>query len=88
MNALPNLFSPLTIGNLTISNRIVMPPMATNFGDSDGFVTDDIIAYYAERARGGVGYITIEHTAVRIDGRAFSTMLMIGKRLKSAASCT
>ena len=54
-----------------------MPPMATNFGDADGFVTDDIIAYYAERARGGAGYITVEHTAIRPDGRAFPTMLLI-----------
>jgi len=78
MSHLSHLFSPITIGNLEIENRIVMPPMATNFGDSNGFVTDDIIAYYAERARGGVGYITVEHTAIRVDGRAFPTMLMIG----------
>jgi len=54
-----------------------MPPMATNFGDVDGFVTDAVIAYYVERARGGVGYITVEHTAIRPDGRAFPTMLLL-----------
>jgi len=77
MSYLPHLFSPIKINNLEIPNRIVMPPMATNFGDSDGFVTDEVIAYYAERACGGAGYITIEHTAVRQDGRAFPTMLLI-----------
>ena len=77
MNSLPNLFSPIKINQLVIDNRIVLPPMATNFGDGDGHVTDDVIAYYLERARGGAGYLTIEHTAVRIDGRAFPTMLMI-----------
>ena len=77
MNQLPNLFSPIKINQLEINNRIVLPPMATNFADTDGYVTDAVIAYYVERARGGVGYITIEHTAIRIDGRAFPTMLMI-----------
>ena len=77
MNQLPNLFSPIKINQLEINNRIVLPPMATNFADADGYVTDAVIAYYVERARGGVGYITVEHTAIRIDGRAFPTMLMI-----------
>jgi len=77
MNHLPNLFSPIKINQLEISNRIVLPPMATNFADGDGYVTDAVVAYYVERARGGAGYITIEHTAVRVDGRAFPTMLMI-----------
>ena len=65
MNHLPNLFSPIKINQLEISNRIVLPPMATNFADGDGYVTDAVVAYYVERARGGAGYITIEHTAVR-----------------------
>ena len=77
MKSLNHLFSPIRINALEISNRIVLPPMATNLGDKDGHVTDEVIAYYAERARGGVGYITIEHTAVRQDGRAFPTMLLI-----------
>ena len=78
MKTLSHLFKPIQINSLKIANRIVLPPMATNFGDADGHVTDQVIEYYAERARGGVGYITIEHTAVRQDGRAFPTMLLIG----------
>jgi 2,4-dienoyl-CoA reductase-like NADH-dependent reductase (Old Yellow Enzyme family)/thioredoxin reductase len=64
------LFSPYKIGTLELANRIVMAPMATYYGTSDGYVTDRNIAYYAERARGGVGYITMEHTAVAPNGRA------------------
>ena len=52
MNHLPNLFSPIKINQLEINNRIVLPPMATNFADSDGYVTDAVVAYYVERARG------------------------------------
>ena len=71
------LFSPFSIGNLSLENRVVMPPMATNYASSEGFVTDRQIAYYVERARGGVGYITVEHTAIHEHGKASPKMLMI-----------
>ena len=61
--SLDSFFSPITIGKLAIQNRIVMPPMATNYTSPEGFVTDRQIAYYVERAKGGVGYITVEHLA-------------------------
>lgn len=54
-----------------------MPPMATNFAGEDGFVNERHIAYYLRRARGGVGYITFEHTGVLKQGRAFPNMALI-----------
>ena len=75
--ALKSLFSPFSIGNLKLENRIVMPPMATNYATSEGFVSDRQIAYYVARARGGVGYITVEHTAIHEHGKASPKMLMI-----------
>src|SRR5512136_741404 len=72
-----NLFSPFQIGSLELKNRIVMPPMATNFAGEDGFVNERHIAYYLRRARGGVGYITSEHTGVLRQGRAFPNMALI-----------
>lgn len=63
------LFDPIKIGNMNIKNRIVMPPMTTNFPDEDGFVTQQLIDYYSERAKGGVGLIIIEATYGRKDGR-------------------
>jgi len=71
------LFSPFRIGTLELRNRIVMPPMATNFAGEDGSVNDRHIAYYVKRAKGGVGYITFEHTGVLRQGRAFSNMALI-----------
>lgn len=50
------LFSPITIKGLYFKNRIVMPPMATNYG----IVTDQSIAYYTKRSLGGVGSIIVE----------------------------
>jgi len=74
---LDKLFSPFHIGPLTMQNRIVMPPMATNYATPEGFVTERQIAYYVERAKGGVGYITVEHTGVLQQGKASPNMLMI-----------
>ena len=45
------------IGRLTIPNRVVMPAMGTNLSATGGGVTDDIIAFYEARAKGGVGLI-------------------------------
>ena len=75
--SLDSLFNPVTIGSLTIENRIVMPPMATNYASKEGYVTDKIVDYYAERARGGVGYITVEHTGILPEGKASPKMLLI-----------
>ena len=77
MTRFKTLFSPFQIGNLELRNRIVMPPMATNFASEDGFVNERHIAYYLRRARGGVGYITSEHTGVLRQGRAFLNMTLI-----------
>jgi len=57
------LFEPVKIGNLELKNRVVMPPMTTNFA-KDGKVTDSTVDYYTERARGGVGLIVIEDAIV------------------------
>src|SRR3982074_3794870 len=54
------LLTPARIGRVEIPNRIVMPPMTTRTADAEGFVTDDTMAYYLARARGGEGLITIE----------------------------
>ncbi|RJX30123.1 MAG: FAD-dependent oxidoreductase [Desulfarculus sp.] len=74
---LPNLFSPFAIKSLKTSCRIVMPPMATNYASREGLVTEQQIAYYLARARGGVGYITVEHTGILDQGKASPFMLML-----------
>jgi 2,4-dienoyl-CoA reductase-like NADH-dependent reductase (Old Yellow Enzyme family)/thioredoxin reductase len=53
------LFQPITIGDVEISNRIMMAPMNSRYG-YDGFVTDQLVDYYAERAKGGAGFICVE----------------------------
>lgn len=54
-----NLFSKGRISNLVLKNRVVMSPMSVGMADKDGNPTDETIAYYEERARGGVGLIIL-----------------------------
>lgn len=62
------LNEPLRIKNITLSNRIVMPPMARELGD-DGKASDALIEYYAKRAE-GTGLIIVEHEYVSPEGIA------------------
>jgi 2,4-dienoyl-CoA reductase-like NADH-dependent reductase (Old Yellow Enzyme family)/thioredoxin reductase len=63
-NHFPRLFQPGRIGSMKLKNRLIMPPMATNYASKEGEVTDRQIAYYEERAKGGVGLIIIEISCV------------------------
>ena len=63
------LLTPARIGPVEIKNRIVMPPMTTRLADDEGFVTDESIAYYMARVRGGTGLITVEMASPERAGR-------------------
>jgi len=69
------LFAPIRIGAMTVKNRIVLPAMGTRLADRQGYLTDRLIAYYRERARGGAGYLTVEHACVHPSGRAHENMV-------------
>lgn len=58
------LFTRGKIGNLELKNRIVLPPMGTNMASYTGEATDEIIRFYAERAKGGCGLIITEITRI------------------------
>jgi 2,4-dienoyl-CoA reductase-like NADH-dependent reductase (Old Yellow Enzyme family)/thioredoxin reductase len=68
MKALSHILSPLTIKSLELSNRVVMPPMGTNLGHSDGTVSAETLAYMKRRAKGGPGMIITEITGVHAEG--------------------
>ena len=75
-NTYPNLFSPQKIGQHTIKNRVWMSAHATLLV-RDHLFTDEHVSYYVERAKGGVGIITMEAMAVHettqpYKGKAFA----------------
>lgn len=57
------LFTPLRIGGHEVRNRVFMSS-ATLMFSTDGIVSDRHVAYYAERARGGIGLIIPEEIEV------------------------
>ncbi|WP_328766353.1 NADH:flavin oxidoreductase/NADH oxidase [Streptomyces sp. NBC_00286] len=67
------LFEPYTLRDVTIPNRVWMPPMcqysAAPEGPDVGAPNDWHFAHYAARATGGTGLIVVEATAVSAEGR-------------------
>ncbi|MDX6541167.1 MAG: hypothetical protein QOI71_2777, partial [Gaiellales bacterium] len=59
--AYPNLFSEWSIRSTPIANRVVFAPTCPTWvaDPYEGIFTDQAVAYYEERARGGCGLIII-----------------------------
>ena len=62
------LHNEFLIKRMRLRNRLVLPPLTTNYAAADGHVTDKIIQFYGRRSR-DVGLVIVEATAVRADGR-------------------
>ena len=60
MTAFPRLSSPFSIGAMQLKNRMVMSPMTTAYCNDDQTPSERLIRYFEERAKGGVGLITME----------------------------
>jgi len=71
--AVSALFEPFTLREVTIPNRVWMPPMcqysAVPDGPGTGAPNDWHFAHYAARAAGGTGLIIVEATGVSPEGR-------------------
>ena len=64
----PQLFKPITVGGLTLQNRIVIAPMC-QYSAVDGCMTDWHLIHLGHLALSGAGLLTIEATAVEPRGR-------------------
>ena len=69
MSQLSSLFSPIKIGSMELPNRIMMAPMTVDYGLPDETPSDRQLAYYGERAAGGMGLIGLEVCSVDPDHR-------------------
>ena len=74
----PHLLSPLDLGFTTLRNRVLMGSMHTGLEDRTGRFPR-LAAYFAERARGGVGLIVTGGFAPNVEG----WLLPFGSRLAS-----
>ena len=59
-----HLLAPGKIGTLSLRNRILMCPMGDNQATADGHVTDQQIAYFEARARGGAALLLVGSVGV------------------------
>ena len=70
------LLTPLSAGALHLSNRLVMPPMATARAEQDGTVNDAILDYYREKSAGGyLSLVIVEHSFVQQAGKASANQM-------------
>ena len=68
MTAYPHLLAPLPLGSITLKNRVLMGSMHTGLEEApNGFAR--LAAFYAARARGGVGLIVTGGIAPNFSGR-------------------
>lgn len=73
--SITNLFSPVTIKQMELSNRIVVSPMQ-QYSSPDGKVNNWHLVHLGSRAVGGAGLIITESTAVSPEGGALYLMLV------------
>ncbi|HUO23084.1 MAG TPA: NADH:flavin oxidoreductase/NADH oxidase [Caulobacteraceae bacterium] len=62
------LFSPFQLKDITLRNRIAVPPMC-QYSAVEGVITDWHEPHYVGMARGGPGLVIVEATGVSPDGR-------------------
>jgi 2,4-dienoyl-CoA reductase-like NADH-dependent reductase (Old Yellow Enzyme family)/thioredoxin reductase len=71
------LFAANALGNLTLVNRFIFPPIKTAYGTPAGTVTDGHLTYYRQIATNGPGLLIIEPVAVTAEGREHPKQLCI-----------
>ena len=74
----PNLFSPLSIGNFEIPNRVCHVPTDISSANADGSVNQRVITYHEQIAKGGCGFIIVgASTPDRATGRPTVTCISV-----------
>lgn len=57
------LLEPIQVGNMTLKNRIMFPPLTTGYEERDGSIGPRSLSFYERLAKGGVAYIVIGDVA-------------------------
>ncbi len=73
---LKKVFESITINELTLKNRFVVPAMVSKYCTVDGFATEQYIAYHEAKAKGGWGLIIAED--YRISPNAGASAILPG----------
>lgn len=57
------LLQPIQVGNLTLKNRIMFPPLTTGYEERDGSIGERSLAFYERLAKGGTAFVVIGDVA-------------------------
>ena len=57
------LLQPIQVGNLTLKNRVMFPPLTTGYEERDGSIGERSLAFYERLAKGGTGFVVIGDVA-------------------------
>jgi 2,4-dienoyl-CoA reductase-like NADH-dependent reductase (Old Yellow Enzyme family) len=57
------ILEPIQVGNITLKNRVMFPPLTTGYEEKDGSISAQCIAFYERLAKGGTGYIVLGDVA-------------------------
>lgn len=57
------ILEPLQVGNMTLKNRIMFPPLTTGYEERDGSIGERSLGFYERLAKGGTAYIVIGDVA-------------------------
>ncbi|MCF8078224.1 MAG: FAD-dependent oxidoreductase [Desulfobacterales bacterium] len=71
------LFTEMTLGNLTLENRFVFPPIKTAYGTPKGKVTDRHLRYYRQIAHNGPAVVILEPVAATESGKEHPKQLCV-----------
>src|SRR3972149_599302 len=72
------LFEKINIGQMILKNRIIMSAMDLGF-TTDGTINDQIINFYRERAKGGVGLIVVGGCYPEMNGKVWKSIIGLDK---------
>lgn len=72
-----HLFSPIRVGSLTLKNRIVMPAMHLGYCNERGEVTERLVSFYEERAKGGAALLFIGGCPIDQHACSMKEMVML-----------
>lgn len=73
----PHALGECTIGPLTLRNRIVFPAWQLNYANTNGSVSDKLMKYYTDLAKGGCSLIFTGCAVVSGDGIPFDRVMHI-----------
>jgi 2,4-dienoyl-CoA reductase-like NADH-dependent reductase (Old Yellow Enzyme family) len=71
----PQALSRIELGPVTLRNRLVFPAFQLNYANSDGTVSDKLMTFYTDLARGGCGLIFTGIAVVTSGGIPFDRVM-------------